>query len=85
MGLTGAPRDQFDLYLLQLLWSNVACCDQDKPCQAATHQDRLILHGFWPEYDNPRMSLGNNGTLTMWPQYCFDNATGFNYSQCYVC
>lgn len=75
-GQTGAPAGDFDLYVLQLFWSPVSCCEHPKEC-SAIHKDRLVLHGLWPEYATLREHRFH------WPQYC--RTESFDYSTCFVC
>ena len=87
-GLTGAPMNQFESYVLALewqpSWSLDACPNGARPNPALiAHmsspaglyaREHLSLHGLWPNY-NPMLHAGFS-----WPQFC--DGRGVNYSTC---
>ena len=90
-GLTGAPRDDFSLFMLRLQWAPEWCCGTTRDYCAQDGDEglsnRLLIHGLWPQWDDAdgdRSAVGVDGEALhslYWPQYC-DGGAGHDFSAC---
>lgn len=71
------PAGDFDLYVLSLSWSPAYCAThQDDAAQCASDKHfGLVVHGLWPQFDQPRRST-DGGKVVNWPSNCHSTVDG---------
>jgi ribonuclease T2 len=85
-GHTGAPYNNFSLYILRQQWSAEWCCREQThgwclDILSSPYREKLVLHGLWPGYSDARSLANKTNTYGYWPQFC--KQPDFDYKVCY--